>query len=234
MSEQKEWVDPYIGQAGPPPLYSGPLPPDLKTRRDCTLLGIKVFVLVPALFSLLSLLLYLIQGGPRHPYHEPIESPVFILQTLVVVLPPAALLGAAVGFEVYRLAAGSRQPREIGCVIWLLFVLVMSYFAFVLFLMFSRRKKLIVEGKPVSWYLPLGLTILNVLLCFVPGLIILIVMLSLLISDCIVVNMVALWLQRGRLAAPQSHNIQFSLGTLMIFMLGLGAWLTALVRIFGR
>ena len=53
-------------------------------------------------------------------------------------------------------------------------------------------------------------------------------------SDSVLVNLVARWRENGQLAAPVSHNFQYSLGALLIFVLGLGAWGTALVKILGR
>ena len=182
-----------------------------KTRRDCTILGMQVFAagMAGALLVVWTAPLAMLAVGK---HHEGADTPVGIIRRLfavsVIAVPPAVAFGALAGFETYRLAVGSVPWRR--------------------------------TGSLITWWLPLfwGLVLLLFAgvntcvepefgLCFGP-------ILALLLSNSILVNVIVRWRDRGQLAAPVSHKFQYSLGTLLIFVLGLGAWLTALVKIFGR
>jgi len=187
--------------------------------------------------------------GPFLWRHMPFElwATKYLLQALVVAVPPAVLFGAADGFDLYRLAAGSREWRPIGCVQWVVAGLVtlcmppIALAVLCFFLQYQHRERVLVQGARNAWegviFYALGLLVISLLdrdscrdlwmLAAVAAVV------SLFISDAIVINALATWRRQGRLAPPTSHVFQYSLGALLLFVLGLGSWMTALVLMFG-
>lgn len=222
----------------------------LKSRRDCAILGAKVFggtMLASLAVGAAARVLFRVALG-RFP--DPLAAGLFGT-ALVIAVPPAAMFGAISGFELYRVAAGSREWRPIGCMVWILLFLLTAPIAFLiapmLYLLYWRREQLLIEGANITWKLPafyvalmLGMDAMRlsqyvnvdplgkdlVFLSFTNGL------MALCIADGIVVNVIARWRNEGRLAAPVSHTFQFTLGTMLIFVLSLGGWMTAMVAIF--
>jgi len=214
----------------------------LKTRRDCTILGMKVYAIGMASCLLVSAA----PGLARAGIWDGQGSTAVLKQLLaacVIGIPPTVFFGALVGFELYRLAAGSIRWRDTGCLTWIVCLLFLTYVTLPLYLAYRHRRRRIEEGRGGTWWLPLcHFLLLLYLACalsaggrradsiaaMVCG-----GFLSLFLSDSVVVNIIAQWRNEGRLAAPVSHKFQYSLGTLLIFVLGLGAWLTALVKMCG-
>ncbi|MCY3019944.1 MAG: hypothetical protein NTW87_13060 [Planctomycetota bacterium] len=220
--------------------------PGLKTRRDCTLLGAKVFASGMAAALLLAAVVhafYWHSRGGAGRFWNLSEIGTDLWYGLIIGVPPAVLVGAVAGFELYRVAVGSREWRPVGCLVWVLLVVPLGYMAPLLYLQYRRREKLILERAPIRWWLPAvyGVILLlidltacefsmrderRILLICGGG------FLSLFLSDSVLVNVIARWRNEGRLAPPVSHTFQYSLGTLLIFVLGMGAWMTALAKLF--
>ncbi|MGD0094039.1 MAG: hypothetical protein ABSE73_29365 [Planctomycetota bacterium] len=223
---------------------AAPEEPAKTTRRDCTILGMQVFaggmagsLLVASAARLVMSLVDIHVAG-----YAPVDIIKQLLVAWVIAVPPAVLAGAACGFETYRLAAGSLPWRKTGWLVWVLCFCILCYFGLPLFLGYRHRQKLIAESKPVTWGLPLfyGLVLL-VLACIFGGMprndslagLFWGGLLAFFWSDSVLVSLIAGWRNSGRLATPVSHKFQYSLGAMLIFVLGLGAWVTALMKIFG-
>lgn len=212
-----------------------PLPPKL-TRRDCALFGAKVFAAgmaaVLLLVALHGLLSRLGAGAPLRP------AIVTLLQGLVIAVPPAVLLGVVAGFELYRLAVGSREWRPVNFVVWAFVFLLLCLLALPCYLQYRQREKLIVEGEqdtgltPILYALFLGYVVVAVARQSQVEALICGAFLAPFICDWLLVRCLARWRNAGRLAEPASHVFQYSLGTLLLLVLGLGAWMTALVVMF--
>ena len=94
------------------------------TRRDCTIFGAKVFAETMAaamVVAFLPLLARILAEQPSLCVHHL----KVLLVALAVAVPPAWVIGALVGFELYRLVVGSRTPSEFGFWSWaILFLFV--------------------------------------------------------------------------------------------------------------
>lgn len=164
-----------------------------------------------------------------------------VLIALYISVPPAIVIGLLVGFETYRLASGARPFQKIRWWTWLILFFLFYYWTVVFYVAYYRREKIIAEGKS-AWYLApaiYGALIIIVSLAFATSsdsdsIWILRVILSLFLSDCLLVNMIGTWKSEQRLAPPETHKFQFSLGGLMIGVLSLGGYVTGLVMIFGK
>jgi len=227
----------------------------LVTRRDCTVLGAKVFAICVAAGIVVSLL----PASAAVLVQAPLLADECLKTLLIAVyigVPPAAAIGGGIGFELYRLAARSREPREVGCLMWVVLGLcVLGWTAPLFYAQYWRRRKTIIEAGRVGW---VGPVLYGMLLVVVACLCLILVLhgdakavaarfceamipapiygglISLFLADCIVVNLIAKLYQQERLAAPHTHNIQYSLATLLYGSLALGAYGTGLVLIFGN
>src|SRR5262245_12259365 len=112
-------------------LPENPLPSEpslLKTRWKCAVRGAWIFGL-----SFLAVLLVqfltansciartagsgarVIQGSPLHHFGSTVFLIVFYIGT-----PPIVAIGAYIGYDLYRLASGARQPNETKWYVWVL------------------------------------------------------------------------------------------------------------------
>lgn len=213
------------------------------TRRDCTIFGMTVFGLIlGGSIVFLATVQVLVPGRSIGPLGI---SWIHVLKVLLVVVPPAMLFGAADGFDLYRLAMGSREWRPIGCLIWLLCCVFPPVGVLVLlfFVQYKHRENVIVQGAFPTWEgtVLYSFVMLAVGLALVdpghpkdlPGAVF-IGILAMFVADSVLVNCIARWRSQGLLAPPTSHVFQYSLGTLLIFVLSLGSWMTTLVLVFRR
>ena len=226
----------------------------LWTRRDCTLLGMKVFAASVAAAALLTAAPALLHMGSGYT----IRWTSILIQTFSVIFvaaPPAALFGSAVGFELYRLAAGSRQPRETGCVTWTVGCLMASVcflgpLVMLFYLQSAARKNYILQSKSGAWAYPVFYIVIMMCISLWTisavnhrragynedlGLVFgLNCFLALFLADSIMVMIIGRLTDKCLLAEPQTHRFQFSLGTMMLVSLGLGAYISGLINIFGK
>lgn len=223
-------------------LPEDPQPPDparLVSRRDCTVRGAWVFGLSFFTVLLLQFLMYTAMHGMPALSGSDSSLQAFFA-TLYIATPPILLIGAYIGFDLYRLAAGSRQPNETKWYVWALAFCCMGYFLLCLWLQYRRRDQMILQRKPPSLIGPLiygvilfGITLVGLesksregFLQFLQT-----TPFTLCLADCLIVNRVASWHQQGRLAPPDTHKFQFSLATLFFGTLLFGAYATGLVMI---
>lgn len=210
----------------------------LRTRKACILLGAAAFTGCLAVALLIPPFLEALPGAPRYHRATLLES----LQALFVALPLAVLFGAVVGFEAYRLATGLREFLEIKWWTWLLSFFILTVCLPLFYFQYRRRRKILHESAAVGWLAPCVYALL-VLGADYQGAVfeaegkrmafrILGALLSLLVADSLVVNVIAGWRNQRRLALPTAHRFQFSLGSLMLAVLGLGAWVSGLVLVF--
>lgn len=154
---------------------------------------------------------------------------------------PAAVIGLAIGFETYQLISGSRSSKEIRWWVWPLAFAVIGLWVLPFYLAYARRKRFLLLRKQPGWLAP-GLylaLILSVSLAtankmdFPIGLTVCPII-SLFLSDCLLVNAIVRYKIQDRLGTPGNRNFQFSLGSLMLAVLCLGGYVTGLVLIFGK
>lgn len=238
-AESGEWKDPWLEavqeqEARRFRTHSGPVPPDCRTRRDCIKHGALTFGLVIGVAAMLSAtsagFLYASDAPGRvSNLHAAILRPFY--QYLFVVVPPAIVLGGATGYDAYRLAMGIRKWREVGCWVWGVAVVVFGPWIVVFWLQYRFRQNCLIEGRGGGWILPLVYSVLALLcLCALPSvadlvpMLIIVGIMAVFIGDCLVVKMVSRWCLQRRLVPPPTHKLQFSLGSMMIAVLALGAY----------
>jgi hypothetical protein len=214
-------------------------------RRDCAVAGAKTYAgtLLIAL-AIWTLLIIAITHGQS-------VNPLSVIKTFAVaaylVVPPAAFLGALTGFELYRISSGSVDWQPSRWWTWILGVVLLHWLVIPLYFQELHRKNVIVEGTGVRWRLPIVYFCIHVFIGLMQILgtwsfrseqfmwiQVFTVIFSLLIADCVLVNRMALWRDEGRLAPPQTHVFQFTLGTMLATVLIAGTWVSGLVMIFRR
>jgi len=163
------------------------------------------------------------------------------LVILYIATPPLAFIGGYIGYDLYRLATGARQPNDTKWYVWLLAFCCLTYYLLYIYLQYRRRDHLILQRKPPSKVGPIVYGVLIVLVSWawtessnrmeifevlnVSGPMILC------LADCLIVNHVAAWHQAEVLESPDSYKFQFSLGTLFFSVVGFGAYASGLVVI---
>ncbi|MCW8133293.1 MAG: hypothetical protein KIS92_23315 [Planctomycetota bacterium] len=223
------------------------------TRSACTLLGLKLYAGGAAVPVLAALAMPFLQfKGPVRINWENVGL------ALYLIVPPAALLGAAMGFECYRLVCRSRRPVELPGWLWLLFFLVTLpygatfWLAVPLFLHSSLRRDVLTPGgssdmKASLLHFLYLLAWPVVVLCGMAALsdalqssrgerlweaVLICVWGMFWICDYLLLLTLASWRIARLLEKPPSHTVQYSLGTLMMAIFGVGAWVSGLVAIF--
>jgi len=156
--------------------------------------------------------------------------------------PIVALMGAVIGFEAHRLATGARKPFPSQWYLWVIAFFFISPLT-LFFLPSSRlRRRLIVEGKQPSGFWPVCYGLLLIGAVLIPlspsrqselfylyaGLATFVV---LFLADSLVINRIALWNQQQRLSVVGGQKVQFSLSTLFLGSLLIGAYISGLVLI---
>jgi hypothetical protein len=212
-------------------------------RRDCAIAGAKTYAAALLIaFSFWTLLIVAITYG--HSV-KPVNVVKNFAMAAYLVIPPAALLGALTGFELYRISTGSVDWQPSRWWTWILGVILLQWLVIPLYFQEVHRKNVLVEGTGVRWRLPI---VYACILIFIGLLQVLetwsfrsaqfmwiqvfAVIFSLLIADCVLVNRMAFWRDEGQLAPPQSHVFQFTLGTMLAIVLSAGTWVSGLVIIF--
>lgn len=233
------------------------------TRGDCTLLGARLFGGAMAAVVLLAALMIagrfyaeiLLLGRSDAPEASLKQVALAFYFTAL----PMALLGAGVGFEIYRVLACSRSPFRLPGLLWfVLFLLALPYgITFWLILpvyLQCRLRERVLHGVESAtgfaslvhlayllvWVVVLfvGVGVLSGGLAsgrrldhLVPGL--MICAWSILwLGDYALVMAVASWRSTRILASAKVHTFQFTLGALMAFVFVVGAWVAGLVKIF--
>jgi len=213
-------------------------------RRECAIAGAKTYTAALLIaFSTWVLLIIALTHGQKIAPYAIVKS--FGIGAYLVV-PPAALFGAITGFELYRIAAGSVDWRPAPWWAWVLGVVLLQWLVFPLFLQERHRKTVIAEARGPSWQLPIFYFIIHVFISLAQITVgwtnlsrqfiwiqMVTVFITLLIADCVLVNHIAVLRDQGRLAPPQTHVFQFTLGTMLAMVLCAGSWVTGLVLIFG-
>lgn len=239
------------------------LPP--VTRADCTRLGLRIFLIgmsLPVIAAAVLpyaayLITYAIGGTPSLASFNFGQAAL----ALYFVAPPAALFGAVMGFEAYRVITGSRKPLTLPNALW--FVLGLLFLPFLatvwlilpLYLHSHLRKELLGgEAQPdilrsllhlvymCLWPMALfvGTTGLSEAIHnpFSNSMRAVAVSLAvctwsaLWICDYLMLLMFASWRSVRILAAAPSKTAQYSLGALMATIIGLAAWVSGLVLLF--
>jgi hypothetical protein len=125
---------------------------------------------------------------------------------------------------------------------WIFCLLCLGWFAILLFLGYHQREQALVMKRTPRW----GFAVFFYIVAFCLAILLPIAgdgdgalagmfyggLVALFLADSVVVNMIARWRNEGRLAPPESHKFQYSLGTLVLFVWGFGAWMTAVVLMF--
>ncbi|MBI3831598.1 MAG: hypothetical protein HY291_18910 [Planctomycetes bacterium] len=260
-------------QAGPTEEFTTPgaraaaaastLPP--VTRADCTRLGIRIFLIgvsLPVIAAALlpsaaNLIAYALGTTPALASFNVGHAAL----ALYFVAPPAALFGAMMGFEAFRVISGSRKPLHLHNAAWfVLGLLFLPFFATVWLILplylHSHLRRELLAGEPQPDVLRSLLHL--VYMCLWPlalfvgttglseafrssvssgmretGVSLAICTWSALwICDYLMLLMFASWRSVRILAAPPSKTAQYSLGALLATTLGLAAWVSGLVLLF--
>jgi len=247
------WVDPYEEarrreEEERQRTFAGELPAGGRTRSQCVKLGAWVFGLCVGI-TLLMLSFGLLVNRGQFSTSETLFS---VLVLAVAGIPPAAVLGAFDGYQLFRLATGQKPFREIAWYVWLVVFLALNclgIFFLPLFFQYRRRKRLLIEGRPDYFLAPVLYFALMVFFVFVAGVELtsnsrryypiewlswaaLTVAASVFLADSLLIRIVAEWRSQGRLFPPPTYKFQFTLGQMMLATLAFSTWVSLLVLMF--
>lgn len=246
----KSWEDPWLAgkraaDEARKATFDGATPEGQLTRQACVFVGAKYMaactlaaVVLPAAAALF--------GWPTLS-----EMAVLSFKAAFIVLPPAGLAGAVIALETYKLLYGLRKFKEIKWYVWVIFFfLCVPHIMLPFLLQYLRRKWIIQDLRPPGWLAPILYASMFLLLAYISfkqavfhgsrssylettelcmaGSI----LAALFLGDCLIVNVLGKARNEGRLLPPPAHKFQFSLGAMLATVLGLGAYVSALVLIF--
>jgi len=212
------------------------------TRWNCAVRGAWIFGLTFFLVVTSQFLAhFLIHGSDSGNYGNRYDvSITTYLITLYIATPPLAFIGGYIGYDLYRLASGARQPNETKWYVWALAFCCLGYWLLAIYLQYRRRDQLIMQRKPPSLIGPTlyGAIIVGFSMLWMDSArssrfveILMLTPVTLCLADCLIVNQIAAWHQAEILEPADSYKFQFSLGTLFFSVVGFGAYASGLVVI---
>ena len=213
------------------------VPDGALTRRGSAALGAKYYA-IALVSGTVCCYCYDAVRLPRH------ESQLNLLATvLFVMVPPAAALGAAFGHNLYKRANSDEPSRPLGCAGWCLVFLCFQFSIVPLYLS-HRHRRYALNYDRTTIYLPALYMVTSVFFAvgifsfdrsFSVGTAMVYAALSAAgACDALLINRIVNLRKVGMLAPPDTEKFQFSLGTLLIFVWGFGAWITGLVMLVRR
>lgn len=223
------------------------------TRSACVMLGLRIYTVGAAVPIFAAAIMPFMRGQITAPGYWNMLG-----LALYAALPPMALLGAIMGFEAYRVVCRSRAPIELSRWVWAALMLTTIPFAATLWLTIPlylhsqlRRDVLNPSGQP-----GMNVSLLQFLYFLIWPVVILTGMAGasdalvsnngrsvaaplvistwgmLWVCDYLLLVTLAAWRSVRILEKPPSHTVQYSLGTLMAAIFGIGAWVSGLVMIY--
>ena len=165
-----------------------------------------------------------------------------LLRALWIGLPPAALIGAVVGYRGYFIAMwpDAKPGRPwLGVLLFLSVIVSCGVLSIPLHIQYLRRMRLSETPAQRSRW---ASKVFFLLMCVLPPVLyrppehhpifIATGIASLLFSDSLTLNRLATAKNDGRLAPPATDRFQFSLGTLLFIVLALATYTTGMIWLF--